>query len=277
MNGTKTLLIGATGTGKTYCARTFLKAGITPFILTTEPGIESSLGDLPPDQCHWHYVAPAQVGWNDLFDSAKRINQLSYDALTKSAPSDKQKYGQFLDVLTSCNKFVCDRTGEDFGDVATWGADRALIVDSLSGLNIMAMDLVVGSKPTKGMQDWMVAMDNLERFVNTLVMNTKCFFVLTAHPEREKDEITGGVQIMASTLGRKVAPRLPRYFDDVVYTQREGEKFTWSTAAVNVDLKARNLPIKDHLTPSFEQVVEAWKKKGGVIPTHEEATDGTAG
>ena len=39
------------------------------------------------------------------------------------------------------NDFTCDRCGESFGDVSTWNTDRAIVVDSLSGLNIMAMDL----------------------------------------------------------------------------------------------------------------------------------------
>lgn len=41
------MLVGATGTGKTHCLRTLLDAGITPFIISTEPGIESSHGDIP--------------------------------------------------------------------------------------------------------------------------------------------------------------------------------------------------------------------------------------
>ena len=33
---TNTLLVGSTGTGKTYCLRTFLDMGVTPFIISTE-------------------------------------------------------------------------------------------------------------------------------------------------------------------------------------------------------------------------------------------------
>lgn len=267
ISGTNTMLIGATGTGKTYCLRTLIEAGITPFILTTEPGIESTLGDIPSEKLHWKYIAAANPEWGDLLDSAKKINTLSYTALSKLPDVNKQKYGQFLDVITTCNDFICDRDGKSYGDVSTWEQDRAFIVDSLSGLNIMAMNLVVGSKATKAMQDWMVAMDNLERFITKLVTDTQCFFILTAHAERETDEVTGGVQVMASTLGRKLAPKLPRFFDDVVYCVRQGDKFSWSTATTNVDLKARNLPIQDGLEPSFVQIVEAWKSKGGVIPS----------
>lgn len=261
--GTNTLLIGPTGTGKTYSLHSALDAGLEVFVISTEPGIASTLGDTDPAKCHWRYIPPASASWSDLLDSAQKINQLSFDALAKMGAINKQKYTQFLEVLTTCNNFVDDRTGQTFGDVATWGPDRMLVVDSLSGLNIMAMNLVVGSKPTKSMADWGVAMDNLKRLIQTLVMNTRCFFTLIGHVEREKDEISGAVKLMVSSLGRKLGPEIPLFFDDVVYAQREGSTFTWSTAALNVDLKARNLPIADKLPPDFGQIVKAWEQKGG--------------
>jgi hypothetical protein len=274
--GFNTLVIGPTGTGKTHALRTLIDAGITPFIIATEPGIASTLGDIPPEKLHWHYIAPAAQSWADLLDSANKINTMSYESLAKISDVNKRKYGQFMEVITTCNNFVCDRDGKEYGDVATWGTDRALVIDSLSGLNIMAMNLVVGSKPTKSMSDWMVAMDNLERFLQTMVMNTQCHFILTGHVEREQDEVTGGVQLMTSTLGRKLAPKLPRFFDDVVYTVRNGSDFKWSTAAMNVDLKARNLPISDNIPPTFKGLVEEWKRKGGKITTNLEHTPSTA-
>ncbi len=254
--GSNTMLVGATGTGKTYSIRTFLEAGVTPFVISTEPGIESTLGDLPEEQCHWHYIAPASSAWSDMLDSARKINMFDMKALASMTDINKRKYGQFLDVITTCNDFVCDRTGESFGDISTWGPDRAVIVDSLSGLNIMAMNLVVGSKPVKAMADWGIAMDNLERLIIKLTTDLKCYFVLTAHLERETDEVTGGTSLMASTLGRKLAPRIPRFFDDVILCKREGTIFTWSTTAMGADLKARNVPWSDKLQPSFKQIVE---------------------
>lgn len=259
-HGTNTLLLGATGTGKTYCLRTLVDAGIEVFIISTEPGISSTLGDTDPSKVHWHYIAPATASWADMRQSAERINQLAFDALAKLGDINKRKYTEFLDVLTTCNDFVDDRTGQSFGDVSTWGPDRALVLDSLSGLNVMAMNLVVGSKPVKSMADWGVAMDNLERLITKLTVDTRCFFILTAHLERETDEMTGGTQLMASTLGRKLAPRLPRFFDDVVHCRREGAQFSWSTASTNVDLKARSLPMSDKLPPTFTQIINAWRK-----------------
>lgn len=259
-SGTNTLLMGATGSGKTYSLRTFIDAGVTPFILSTEPGVESTLGDIPKEKCHWHYIAPAASGWDELLDSAQKINNFDLKTLASLSDINKRKYNQFMDVIKACNNFTCDRTGESFGDISTWGPDRAFIIDSLSGLNIMAMNLVVGSKPVKAMADWGIAMDNLERLIMKLTTDTRCYFVLTAHLEREQDEITGGTTITVSALGRKLAPRIPRFFDDVVLCSQKNGKFTWSTTSMGVDLKARNLPLSDNIPPSFVQIIEKHKK-----------------
>jgi hypothetical protein len=205
-----------------------------------------------------------------MLDSARKINTLTYESLSKLKDINKREYAQWMDVLVNLHNFKCQRTGEEFGDVSTWSTDRAIVIDSLSGLNIMAMNLVIGSKPTKSQSDWGVAMDNLERLLQKLCTDTQCHFVLTAHLERESDEVTGGIQLMASTLGRKLGPKVPRYFDDVVCCQRNGSQFSWSTAAMNVDLKARNLPIADNLEPSFEGIITPWTRKGGeILPTNE--------
>lgn len=268
--GTTTMLVGPTGTGKTYSIRTLIEAGITPFVLFTEPGMRT-LSDIPCEHLHYKYIPPASPSWDDLLENAKKINTMSFKALTQMGDMGKQKYGQFLQVLTSMNDFTCDRCGQHFGDVAQWSTDRAICIDSLSGLNIMAMDMVVGAKPVKAMGDWGVAMDNLERFLMAMTTNLRAHFVLTAHLEREQDEVTGAIHLMASTLGKKLAPRLPRFFDDVVLCQNKEGKFSWATEAINVDLKYRNLPPGKELPPSFVPLIESWKSAGGIIEPTEEA------
>lgn len=262
--GTNTLLLGGSGSGKTSAIRTLTKLGFEVFGIFTEPGFEV-VGDLPDAQLHWRYIAPASSDWASMIDSARKINTLSFKSLTEMSDVNKQKYGQYVEVLTALSAFKCDRCGQSFGKVDDWGTKRVLWIDSLSGLNVMAMSLMVGTKPVKSMADWGVAMDNLEWLIRNLCVITRCQFVLVAHAERETNEVSGGSQIMASTLGRKLAPKLPIYFSDVILAQRLGDKFTWSTAAVGADLKARNLPIRDNLPPDFAQIVDTWKSRGGVI------------
>lgn len=267
--GAKILLLGDTGTGKTHVLRTLLDAGVQPFVLFTEPGMEtlSDTGKNADGSCriHWRYIAPSTPDWSKMIDSAQKINSMNIEQLSKLSDINKREYHEFIDVLKALENFTCDKCGQQFGPVDSWTTKRALVVDSLSGLNVMAMNLVVGSKPMKSMADWGIALDNLERIITKLCTDTSCFFVLTAHMEREVDEVTGGTQLMASTLGRKLAPRLPRFFSDVIHCRREATKFVWSTSTINAALKARNLPLADNQPPTFKALVDTWKSRGGVV------------
>jgi hypothetical protein len=262
--GPNVLLIGASGAGKTTSIKTLISCGITPFCVFTEPGFEV-LGDIPADKLHWQYIRPASVEWESLISVARSVTALQHDAVTGLKDPGKGKYIQFVQFLTALNNFRCDRDGKEYGDVCKWGTDRALIVDSLSGVNIMVMRHVIGGKPTAHQGEWGSAMNSLENLIQKLCTDTQCTFVLMAHAEREVDEVQGGAKIMASTLGKKLAPKIPRFFSDVVYAKKDGAKFSWTTVEPGADLKNRNLPLRDNLAPDFGPLIESWKAHGGII------------
>lgn len=257
--GVKEMLCGVSGSGKTHAIRTLVEAGLEVFVLFTEPGMEV-LADIPKEKLHWHYISPASPDFEDMIASATKINTMSFEAITKLPDINKRKYHEFIDVLVTLSDFKDDRTGTSYGAVDSWGPERVLVLDSLTGLSLMAMNLVTGSKPVKSLADWGVAIDNLERLLTKLCVDTKCHFVLISHLERETDEVTGGTSLMASTLGRKLAPKLPRYFSDVIHVVRKADKFVWSTVTSNVDLKARNIALADNLPPSFVPIISSWRK-----------------
>lgn len=258
--GPKVMLVGGTGAGKTHSIRTLVEAGLEVFVLFTEPGMEV-LADIPADKLHWHYLPPASPDWADMIDSAKKINTMSLKLLAGMEDINKRKYAGFLDMLQCLSNFTDDRTGKSFGAVDNFNQNQALVIDSLSGVNILAMNLVTGSKPVKSMADWGMAMDNLERFITKLTTDIPCPVVLIAHQERKTDEVTGGTSIMASTLGKKLAPKIPRFFSDVIQVKRDGSKYSWSTMTMNMDLKTRSLPLADNLEPSFKPIIDSWRRK----------------
>lgn len=262
------LLLGPSGTGKTYSLPTLVEAGLETFVLITEPrGVETlvdsmTLRKLPMDKLHWHYTPPASPGWSAMMDMSRKISNMGYEDLSKlKSGIGKDNTQQFIQFLNAIQNFPCDRTGDKFGDVTEWGADRAFVVDSLSGLSIMAMDLTIGYKPAAHQGEWGVAMNMLEKIILKLTSDMKATFVLTAHIEREVDDISGGTKIGVSTLGRKLAPKLPRFFSEAVLTVKEGNKFSWSTSAVQTDLKNRSLPLGADLSPSFIPIVEAYHRR----------------
>ena len=260
--GPKIILLGDSGTGKTYSIKTILDAGLTPFIIFTEPGMET-LGDTL-DKCHYKYIPPAQGSWDALMATAKMVNVLPYDGIAKMIDANKSKYNEFLKIIEQCNDFV-DQHGERFGDVMSWNTDRVLVIDSLSGLNDMASNLVVGGKPVKGLQDWQVAQNMLKKLIDKLCTGCHCSLVLMAHIARETDEATGGTRLYVSTLGKALAPDLPAYFSDVIQTKRVGSEWSWDLSGTNIAVKGRNVPFTSKQLPSFKPLFDTWKKSGGEI------------
>lgn len=268
--GSKTLLLGPPGAGKTTSLITFIKAGIELFVIGTDPGFEESLldamkeNDLPMTMLHYRYIPAGAPSWDALKDAATRVGMMSYKDVTeiKMAPN-KHLYRQYLDVLDCLADFKCEHCGKSFGAVDSWtaGQMRALGVDSLTGVNVMALDLMIGGKPVAHQGEYGVAMSMEEKLILTLCSNLKCFLVVTAHLDKEPNLLTGVPQQMVGALGSKLAPKLPRSFSDVVLAVKDGNKFTWSTAASNVDLKNRALRIADGLPPDFGQMVDAWKDR----------------
>lgn len=106
-------------------------------------------------------------------------------------------------------------------------------------------------------------MDNLGRFVTTWNTSIKCLAVITGHLEKEPDEMTGGITLQAATLGQKLAPRIARFFSDIIMAKREGTKWSWSTTAFGADLKARNVGWSENIDPTFVPIVAKWHKRIG--------------
>lgn len=272
--GFKMLLMGETGRGKTHSLRTLVDAGITPFVIFTEQGMDV-LGDLPHDECHWHYIAPAKVPWSQLADNAKTISQLSFKGVKNLTDPDKGKYTQLVDFFQTCNNFVCDRTGHAFGDVSEWGTDRCLVVDSWTGLGTMAMKMVAGFKPSLDQGEWGVAMEQLHNICVQLCNQPMCHVVVIAHIGVEHNEATGGTSRMISTLGNKLAPKIGLNFSDVIEAYMNGKDFAWRTVHPDTATKAHNVPWATGIRPSFVDVIEHWKSRGGKIIKTGDKVSGT--
>lgn len=268
IHGPKVLLLGEPGHGKTDAIRTLLESGLKVFIIFTEPGMEVLLDKRRgkvyscSEGLHWTYIPPVTADWKELADAADLLNKYTYKQCTEMGGVNKQKYRSFFDWVTAHSICKCDRCGTSFGP-----ADKlepydqwCLVDDSLSSISIMALNLVIGSKPAVHQGEYGAAMFNLERFINKFAYDIPSMAVMMAHIEREGDEVSGGTTNMAATLGRKLAPKIPRPFSDVIHATRDGTKFTWSTITGNMLLKTRSLPLASGLAPSFKPIVDKWRE-----------------
>lgn len=265
--GFNTMILGAPGSGKTSCIPTMAKAGLEVFVAFTEQGVGNlkkamdlhKLTDEERARIHWSYVSPAKGSFSGLLKGATDIQRAT--EFGKMQAGNRKDHSQFLDLLKVLTNFI-DQNGEEFGAVDSWGADRVLVIDGMSGLNDMTMGLVAGDKPVKTLQDWGVAIDQLDKFIKQCC-NMLSGFVLLAHLEQEKDEVTGRMVVTASTLGRKLGTTIGRHFQDVILASKGKGKYQWATEDSRIELKASYLKESPSLTPSFESLVDSWAKEMG--------------
>lgn len=272
------LMIGEMGMGKTYSLRKLVDLGLEVFVLATDPGIEDILGDLPQEKCHWKYI-PAFGSVNEdnpfssLLDSAKLLNTETLDQIQKRGGVNKQNHQQYWQVIDTCNDFVCDRTGQSYGNVAKWDCRRVFVLDTLSGLTNMAIRNNIGDKPFMELRDYSAAQFLIRQFLNIVASRTNAWFICNSHLEREPDPITGLNKIMVSTTGKALSPEVPRFFSDSIFLRRtiSGGKptYLWDTLNGECTTKSRNLPLAENLPATLEPLVNNWVKKiltGAPVP-----------
>lgn len=274
--GPKILLEGPSGSGKTFALGTLVDwaARQSPphevFVLFTENGLETLLGYwrdrklAVPANLHWHVVRTPAIPLAALLEGAKKVGLLSYEALTKSVDPDRSTNNPWEKLLTVLTNFPDDRTGAKFGNIGTWPATRILVNDSLSETANACVRMVIGNKPTTSQPDYGVAQNNLLNWLRYMTQAFAGTFVITAHVQRQTNEITGVTQLMTKAIGKALADDIPTLFSETIYTVREGTNWYWDTAAANVDTKTRYLPIASKIKPDFAQIMDKWLERAKV-------------
>jgi hypothetical protein len=233
-------------------------------LLFTENGLETLLGYWTdrgkevPSCLHWHNARTRPMGLQSLIKGSVDVGKFTYEMLTKIQDPDRAKNNAHEALLRACADFPDDRTGKKFGAADEWGTDRIFVVDSLSELANAVSKMCIGNKPVMSQPEYMVAQNNLMNFLRLCTQGLACTFVITAHVDRQTDEISGATKLMTRTIGKALANDIPQLFSDTIFTVREGTNFYWDTAAANVDVKTRNLPIQSKLPPDFGLIMAKW-------------------
>jgi len=273
--GLNIILEGPTGTGKTWAIGTIGEiSDMEVFYFGLEPGLESLIGyytdpvseggkglAAPPGNVHWHYLQSRTRTFEQMRKTAEDIGKFDLSGLTKMRDMNRAINNQMTAIYENLNDFVDQRTGKHFGPVDDWGTNRVIVIDGLSALSRIAMEMLTGSKPVRDKPDYGIAQQNLMSLIHKLTSGCLCHFVLIAHVTREVDEIMGGVKLMPNTIGKAIHADLQQPFSDIILTYREGDKFFWDTANSAADLKTRNLPRQSKLAPDFRQVFTRWNMR----------------
>ncbi|QGH73564.1 MAG: putative DNA helicase [Siphoviridae sp. ct7UA22] len=261
--GPKVLLIGPPGSGKTTAIITALKAGMKVYVIFTEAGQQAlmkamsiyKVTDEEKARLFFTYVKPGSSNFKVLKEQADKVNKAV--EFGKMEGGSRTNYNQLVKVMQLCADFV-DQHGVSHGGIDTFKADCAVFVDGLSGLSDMAMKLTIGAKPVATLQDWGVAIKQLDDFVKQF-SNIDAMVGILAHVAMERDEISGKILQYPSTLGKQLGPQIGRHFNEVIMCSfKEPEGATWATIHTNSDLKATFLPHKAGMKPDFKIVIDAW-------------------
>lgn len=268
--GVNVALMGPAGTGKTHAIGTLVDAGIEVFYIDLESGLESLVGywkdrGLPiPENLHWHRLTPPKAGLANLMDIAQKVGSMSYESLTKFQDPNRMKENRFLDFLNVLADFKDQRTGKSYGNSSAWGTDRALVIDGLSGISDLAMQMVTGNKPCRSPSDYGVAQNNIKSIIRELANSWSCHFILLSHITRETDQLLGGTKIFMKSQGVALNSELPQIFSDVILAVRNGKTWSWSTANPMADTKTRNLAVSDNLPPDFGVIISKWRSRSQI-------------
>lgn len=268
--GFKDILMGPSGTGKTYAIKTLVATGLETFALFLEPGLETLIGaysdngEKIPDNLHWHYLQPKTQGFSDLFKQSDNIGKFDLSGLGKMKDMNRSKNNQMTEMYTVLSDFPDQRNGLKYGSADSWSNGAVLVIDSLSALVRIAFDMQVGTKPVRDVSDWGIVQQAIMSFIHKLTSGCICHVVIIAHVEREIDQILGGNKITVSVPGKAIAATILQPFSDVILASRENDKFFWDTANSQADVKTRNLPIQSKLPADFGQVYDKWAARARV-------------
>jgi hypothetical protein len=277
------ILEGEMGTGKTSALRTLLmdkNGGFTGpsvsgidyvFMINHEGGFEDVLGDIPAEKLGWKYIPVSEGSFDALIAMVQTINTQHPDTIQKMGGINKHMYKQFEQLLVTCNNAIDERTGKVLGPIFKFPQNWCLWYESISALTEIAKNNAIGDKPFMEMRDYQMVQNPVRKFLNHVVFSTKCLFVATAHLEREMDPTTNMPQLMISTVGKALAPVIPRFFSDVIVCLRtdappQPPTFQWATTVPGIRTKTRNLPWAQNMPPDFRPLMQRFKErkmKGG--------------
>jgi len=263
-NGPKTLIVGDSGTGKTYAA--LMAAALTGrqvFVLFCEPGM-ATINALPTEvkaklgKSLFYCYVPVSSSLENLTSAAELVNKIDFQGLTQAPDKGKAQAQEYSNIMKALSNFKDDKTGQEFGNVQDWKDDRILVIDSLSGLSTAAWRNHKGDSVTANQGNYQIVQKCLENFLTWFCARLRCGGIITAHETRETNEVTNASNIYPAIPGIKLAPLVGRNFDDVVRSIKEEGKYFWSTTSRGFASKVRYLKDGANITPNFEAIYKAY-------------------
>ena len=211
---TKMLIVGDSGSGKTWSLASLASAGYNLRIMDLDNGIDILRSLLTDPKSIYDKSSLDRVDFETITDPMTNRSG-------KLIPTKATVWQRIAGMLSNWKS-----TSADFGSIATWTPREVLVIDSLSmatnaAVNFgQAMNARLGQKMT--WDDIYSAQQLIEAFVQTLYdEGVRCQVIVMAHPDFIKDQ-NGIERGYPATVGNKLSPKLGRYFNNVIEAKSDG-------------------------------------------------------
>lgn len=201
----KLIFIGNSGAGKTGALAPLVKAGYKLRIIDLDAGLDALVNHIREIDSS----LLSSVQFESFRDKMK---------MTPSGPAvigSPKAYVQTLNAL--------ERWPMDGSDPATWGAKTILVIDSLTNLGRAAFQWARAANPSsKDPRQWYKAAQDL---IEDLIANvTSDAFatnvIIISHVELV--ETNGLMKGFASSIGKALGPKIPRFFNTMLLSETSG-------------------------------------------------------
>lgn len=212
----KLLNVGDSGTGKTGAIASLIDAGYKVRILDFDNGL---------DVLPFHVKDKNKLSNVNYLTITEQMQMSQFGPVPKNlAPKAFSRGMKMLDHW----KYTDKDTGEvvDFGPITKWDDDCILVIDSLTMMSTAALYWARGISSSLTQKyvrqdDWQLAMNAIEGMLGMLYEEeVRCNVILKSHlvPIGEDEN----EKFFPSTLGKKLPPKVGRYFNTMVLTKAIG-------------------------------------------------------
>jgi len=224
----KMIFLGHSGMGKTGALASLASAGYRLRVIDLDAGANILRNVLTDPKSAYLKANPQAM---DNVSIATVTEDLDLDGFTPS-----KKKATVWTRVQALTKGWKDDEGRDYGPVREWGRGEILVIDSLTRLADAAIDFFLGINGRIGLSltdprskpqavEWGIVSDILASFIEAATLRAvPCNVIFNAHIEYISDEKTGILQGFPAALGKKLLPKIPRYFNNMLLAEVKGPK-----------------------------------------------------
>lgn len=201
----KILFVGNSGAGKTGALTSLVQAGYKLKIIDLDSGLDALI----------HHVQAADPKLLDQIEYVSFRDQMKMTAQGPKVVGTPKAYIKVCDAL--------EKWPDDGTDPATWGSDTILVLDSLTNAGRASFQwaraMNAGSKDPR--QWYKTAQDLIEDLIANLTSeNFATNVVVISHVDIY--ETNGVMKGIASSIGKALGPKLPRFFNTMILSETTG-------------------------------------------------------